>query len=191
MALTSSERRYGVVAMTLHWLIALAIVFNFSLGLYMHYLPKTKPFTIELFQFHKSVGLTVLGLSVLRLFWRLINPVPPLPAGLPNWERVAARGSHFLLYFFMIAIPLAGWSMVSVSPLEIPTFWFRQFQVPHLPFPASFHTEAWADGLLVVHAYLAFAMAGLFVLHVMAALRHHLILKNDVLRRMVPGTRVS
>jgi cytochrome b561 len=191
MALTSSERRYGVVAMTLHWLIAVAIVGNFSLGLYMHELPLSR-FTIELFQVHKSIGLTILALSVLRLLWRLVNPVPPLPEGLPGWERVAARASHVLLYVFMIAIPLSGWAMVSVSPppLDVPTYWFKMFEVPHLPI-TGFRSEASKDALLVVHAYLAFSMAGLFILHVMAALRHHLILKNDVLKRMIPGTRVS
>ncbi len=190
MALTSSERRYGSVAMTLHWLIALAIVTNFSIGLYMHELPKLKPGTIELYQIHKSIGLSVLALSVLRLLWRWVNPVPPLPPGLPGWEVFAARASHVLLYVFMIGIPLAGWIMVSVSPLEIPTFWFKQFQVPHLPLEA-FRGERAEDAMKVVHAYLAFAMAGLFVLHVLAALRHHIILKNDVLRRMIPGTRLT
>ena len=190
MALTSSERRYGLVAMTLHWLIALAIVSNFAIGLYMHELPKLKPSTIELYQIHKSIGLTVLALSVLRLLWRLVNPVPPLPEGLPGWERFAARASHVLLYVLMIGIPLAGWIMVSVSPLEIPTFWFKQFQVPHLPLGA-FRGEEAEEAMEVIHASLAYAMAGLFVLHILAALRHHLILKNDVLRRMIPGTHVA
>jgi cytochrome b561 len=190
MALTSSERRYGVVAMSLHWLIAFAIIGNFGLGLYMHELPLAKRETIELFQFHKSIGLTVLALSVLRLLWRLVNPVPALPEGLPGWERAAARASHVLLYFLMIAIPLAGWIMVSLSPLELPTYWFKMFEVPHLPV-SGLRSAVWEDAFKVIHAYLAFAIAGLAVLHVMAALRHHLILKNDVLKRMIPGTRVS
>jgi cytochrome b561 len=192
MALTSSERRYGVVAMTLHWLIAFAIIGNFALGFYMHELPITQRSTIELFQLHKSIGLTILGLSVLRLLWRLVNPVPPLPKGLPGWERFSARASHVLLYVLMIGIPLSGWAMVSLSPppFDVPTYWFKQFKVPHLPI-TDFRGEAAKDALEVVHAYLAFSMAGLFVLHVMAALRHHLILKNDVLKRMIPGTRVS
>jgi cytochrome b561 len=191
MALTSSERRYGVVAMTLHWLIAFAIIGNFSLGWYMHELPLSRS-TIDLFQIHKSIGLTILALSLLRLLWRLVNPVPPLPEGLPAWERVAARASHIFLYVLMIAIPLSGWAMVSLTPppLDVPTFWFKLFEVPHLPI-TGLRSQAMKDAFEVVHAYLAFSMAGLFVLHVMAALRHHLILKNDVLKRMIPGTRVS
>jgi cytochrome b561 len=195
MALKSSERRYGVVAMTLHWLIAFAIIGNFALGFYIHELTisqRIQRFNIELFQVHKSIGLTILALSLLRLFWRMVNPVPALPEGLPGWERVAARASHVLLYVLMIGIPFSGWALVSLSPppLDVPTYWFKQFEVPHLPI-TDLRGEAAKDAALVVHAYLAFAMAGLFVLHVMAALRHHLILKNDVLKRMIPGTRVS
>src|SRR5215469_1601919 len=100
MSISNTRLRYGTVAMTLHWLIAAAIVFNLCLGLYVaDVLTDQDPGRFGLIQFHKSVGLTILVLSLCRLAWRLLNPIPPLPDTLSAGMKILARGTHYLLYF--------------------------------------------------------------------------------------------
>lgn len=190
--LTNSEKRYGAVAVTLHWLIAAAIVFQLGLGLYMSDLPLNDSSKFPLYQLHKSTGLTILALSVMRLGWRAFNRPPPLSAQMPGWERLAAHASHALFYLLMIGVPLAGWAMVSASPWNIPTIWFGQFQIPHLPgFAEVPDRAATEDALKGLHKTLALAMGGLLILHVGAALKHHFWDRDSVLVRMLPFTRVD
>lgn len=185
--LRNDSDRYGLVALTLHWLIAVAILGMIGVGLYMTSLPDT-PDKFRLYQLHKSMGLTVLGLSVLRLVWRLINPVPPLPETLRAWERLAARLTHIGLYGLMIGIPLSGWAMVSASPWGIPTQWFGLFEVPHLPVLSTLTDKQAAEAVLKeAHAWLAWGLIGLLLVHVGAALRHHVLLRDRTLLRMLPG----
>jgi len=190
----NSLLRYGNVAMTLHWLIAALVLLNLTLGLTMTDLPRSDPNRFELYQLHKSVGLTVLVLSFARLGWRLINPIPSLPRGMSLLLRFGAHASHFALYFLIIAIPLAGWSMVSSSSLGLPTPYFGLFSWPNIWFLADLPavTKAANLGLFKdIHSLLAFLAIGLVSLHVLAALYHQFIRRDDVLKRMVPGTRVS
>jgi cytochrome b561 len=190
--LTNSEKRYGSVAVTLHWLIALAIIGMLILGKYMADLPNSDPSKFDLIQLHKSFGISILALSVLRLVWRLVNKVPPLPAQMPTWERYAAHASHFLLYVLMIGIPLSGWAMVSASPLGIPTIWFGQFEIPHLPgLQGLADQRATEDQLKEVHELLGNLMIALLLIHVGAALKHHLWDRDDVLTRMLPFVKTK
>jgi cytochrome b561 len=106
---SNTQTRYGAVAMTLHWLIAIAIIGMLVLGKYMHGLPNSDPNKFMLYQLHKSTGITILALTVSRIVWRFAGPVPPLPATMATWERWAAHTSHFLLYALMLLIPLSGW----------------------------------------------------------------------------------
>lgn len=179
--------RYSAVAIVLHWLIALAIVTLVVIGIVMTGLPDTeltRKFT--LYQWHKSLGITVLLLSLLRLAWRLTHRPPPLPDTLKPWERLAARATHIGFYVLIIVIPLLGWAMVSASPYNIPTVLYGEIPWPHLPVPKSAF-EAFKAG----HVWLAFGAVALLVLHVAAALKHHYILKDDVLARMLPFMRRS
>jgi cytochrome b561 len=186
--------RYGSVAVTLHWLIAIAVIANICLGLYMGDLPRSDPNKFMLFQTHKSIGLTVLVLSVLRVAWRLINPIPPLPAGLSAPLRYVAHLSHFLLYFLILFIPLTGWIMVSASPLGNGTLYFGLFDWPNLPLFTgmtrpqlhSMH-ETWES----VHVFLAWSAIVLVPIHVLAALYHQFWRGDTVLKRMLPGTTVE
>jgi cytochrome b561 len=190
----NSRLRYGGVAMSLHWLIAALVLVNLSIGLYMADLPRTDTSRFMLFQLHKSFGLTVLTLSIVRLGWRLVNPIPPLPRGLHPLLRLGAHVSHFLLYFLIVAIPLAGWAMVSSSSLGLPTPYFGLFFWPNIPFLANLAPAAKAANLDLfkqTHSLLAFGAIGLVTLHVLAALYHQFIRRDDVLRRMIPGTDVS
>jgi cytochrome b561 len=194
MALRNSLLRYGVVAMTFHWVIALAVIFNIWFGDYVHAMADDDPNHFEYVQIHKSIGITVLVLALLRLLWRIFDPPPPLPASMPKWQVWASRLSHWALYGLIIAIPLAGWALVSSSPLGLPTFWFGLFEWPHIPFisdlPRS-EKSALRPQFFQVHSILATVLIYVLAVHVLAALQHHFLAKDAVLKRMVPGTRVE
>ena len=186
--------RYNTVAMTFHWVIALLVIANICLGLYMGDLPRSDPMKFTIFQIHKSIGLTVLVLSILRLLWRLVNPVPPLPEGMNPALKFGARVSHFLLYFLIVFIPLTGYIMVSASPLGNGTSYFFLFDWPNLPLftgvsRAQLHPihETWETA----HVVLAWSAIVLIPIHIAAALYHGLIRRDGVFSRMVPGTTVE
>ena len=195
--MSEQAKRYSAVAILLHWAIAAAILGNFWLGLWMHHAidePSSQAQAVVGYQLHKSIVLTVLALSLFRLLWRLLHKQPPLPAGMKPWERFAAIATHWLFYFFMIAIPMSGWLYVSSqwqhgAPLNVPTLWFGLFEVPHLfglNHAAEASREKLADISMEVHELLSFATLGLLALHVAAALKHQLINKDGVLARMLP-----
>lgn len=182
------SKTYTRVAIILHWLIAALILALFAIGIAMTELPDdqiTRKF--ELYQRHKSLGITVLALSVFRLAWRLTHQPPPLPTNLKPWERCAARFTHYGFYILTIAIPLMGWAMVSSSPYNIPTVLYGQIPWPHLPvLPSIEDKKSFEDAFKLAHRTFAYSAAGLLVLHVGAALKHHIILKDSVLTRMIP-----
>ncbi len=117
-ATTSSS--YNAVAKALHWLIAYAIIAMLIIGWTMKSMANGSD-KFALFQLHKSLGITILALSLIRLLWRLIHQAPPLPAKMPTWEKFAARGTHWLFYILIIGMPLTGWAIVSSSTRNIPT----------------------------------------------------------------------
>ncbi len=187
-AAEASGRRYTAVAIALHWLIAIAILAMLVMGLLMVHGSLASADKFKLYQLHKSVGLTILGLAVLRLLWRLGHHPPPLPAAMPAWEKGAAEGTHRLLYGFMISMPLIGWALVSMSPLSIPTFWFGLIRVPDLSFLAALGSKAVLEPILkLLHGYGAYLLIAFLVLHAGAALRHYLDEHDDILQRMIPG----
>jgi cytochrome b561 len=194
MTAKNTRLRYGTVAMTLHWLIAAAVIANICLGLYFVDLPHSDPSKFGLVQLHKSIGLSVLLLSLLRLLWRLVNPIPPLPRGMNRPLRFVARGTHFLLYFLIIAIPLSGWALVSSSPLGLPTMYFGLFQWPHISFLADLardQKKVLVQNFTTIHVYLAWSAIVLIPIHVCGALYHQFVRGDDVLKRMLPGTDVT
>ncbi len=183
MPLRNSSRRYGSVARFLHWLMFLLFVVMFALAWYMTGLPNT-PAKVELYNLHKSIGLTLLLLAALRLAWRRISPPPPL-SGLADWERHAARASHAGLYVLMFLQPLSG--LVAASSTNFPTVVFGLFNLPKL-LPTD---ETVAGVFWLVHEASAIAILALVAVHAAAALRHHFWLKDEVLRRMLPFARVN
>jgi cytochrome b561 len=194
MSLANTRARYGAVAMTLHWMIAAAIVFNIAIGLYMaEILTNHDPGRMAVIQLHKSVGLSVLVLSLARLGWRLANPVPPLPASMSLALRMAAHATHYFLYFLIVVIPLTGWALASSSPLGLPTNFFGLFHWPSIPFLADLpraEKTPLRHEFGAIHMYLAFSAIALIPIHVAGAL-YHQWRGEDVLRRMLPGTRVA
>ncbi|WP_319772041.1 cytochrome b [Breoghania sp.] len=184
--LRNSKSGYGLIAILFHWSMALLMFGVFGLGLYMHELPQFEERTFALYQLHKSFGFTILALVVLRLMWRFANPAPRLPGAMPLWEKAAAHGAHAVLYALMFAIPLSGWLMVSASPWGIPTVLFDTIPVPHLPVPGFLGAKEAAESVMKeVHELLAWAMIVLVAFHAAAAIKHHLIARDDTLRRML------
>jgi cytochrome b561 len=184
-------QRYSRVAMVLHWVIAIAIIGMIIGGKVMHDMMHQKPppvIVFDLVQFHKSMGITILLLSLFRLVWRFTHRPPALPQ-MAAWQTGLAHVSHWGFYFLMFAIPLSGWAMVSSSPLKFPTLmFFSQIEWPHIPFlvgRVDLH-EAFEE----THEILANITILLIFLHVGAALYHHYLLKDSVLRRMMPGPRL-
>lgn len=168
--------RYSIVARVLHWAIALLILFNLWLGFAHDTLPKDW----QVMPVHKSVGLTVLALTLVRVLWRFLHPAPALPASMPQWERRAAQATHVAFYALMILIPLTGWIMTSAGTR--PLSWFFLFDVPKF---AVTKGDALVGLSAETHEIGAFLWAALILLHVLAALRHHFILKDGLMRRML------
>jgi cytochrome b561/polyisoprenoid-binding protein YceI len=187
-----SRDRYSAVAIVLHWLIAAALIFQVLVAWRMHDL-KT-PLGFALTQLHKSVGITILLLSLVRLGWRLANPPPPEPAGLAGWERTLAGFVHVGLYVIMIGMPITGWIMVSASRIDIPTLLYGVVPWPHLPVA---HLEpvaktAWRSFGHESHEWLSYGAYALIALHVAGALKHQLFDRNlPVLSRMAPGAKAG
>jgi cytochrome b561 len=176
--------RYGAVAIGFHWLLALAIVANFGVGLYMHDLPFS-PLRLRLFNWHKWAGVTILLLSALRLLWRLAHRPPELPepvrVAMPNWQRRAHRATHGLLYLLFFAVPLSGWAYSSAA--AFPVVWFGVLALPDWV-PVN---KALADAVLKpLHHVFAFALAALVVLHVAATLKHQFIDRDGLFWRIWP-----
>ena len=179
--------RYNAVAQALHWLLALGIVGMLILGLVMTHagLPRLQVF--KLYQAHKSIGITILIVALLRLLWRLTHRPPDLPEHMPEIEKRGAHAAHVILYMLMIGMPLVGWAMVSVSPFNIPTVLFGVVPWPHMPGLSSISNKPYWEGVAkFVHAYGAYALIALIALHALAALRHHFVLHDDILLRMLP-----
>jgi cytochrome b561 len=179
--MTAVDAHYTRVAIAAHWLLALLIALNFSLGVYMHELPMS-PQRLKLFNWHKWAGITILALSALRLLWRLRHAPPP-DAPMPAWQRRAAHAVHRLLYVLFFAVPLAGWGYSSAS--GFPVVWFGVLPLPDWV-PVD---KTWADALKAAHKGLAGALGVLVLVHVAAALKHQLIDRDSVLRRMRPRWR--
>lgn len=180
---------YGSVAVAFHWTIAILVVANICLGLYFPDLPRSDPNLFTLAQIHKSIGLTVLVLSLARVGWRLVHPVPPLPADMNPALKLLARGTQFLLYVLIVAIPLSGWIMVSASRVGIATPYFFLFDWPNLPFfdGMALHDKIAAhEQWVTIHVVLAWSAIVLVPLHVCGALYHLFIRRDVVVKRMLP-----
>jgi len=184
---SAMESRYTRVAIAMHWLMAGLIVTNLYLGWRMGFQKGMVQFGT--FQLHKSIGITVLLLSVLRLAWRFACCPPAYPRDLTRWERLMASAVHGIFYGLMIAMPLTGWIIVSASQLNIQTLLFGYAPWPHL---GLVHALPVAKRAMVaantasVHQVLAYGFAALIVLHVAAALKHQIADGDRQLNRMLP-----
>ena len=179
MTIRNTRHRWGAIAQLLHWLIVVLIITQFTLATLFDDLPPGVR-KLTLLARHKSVGITILMLAALRLAWRWTNPTPALPDTLRPWERRLA--THALLYVLLFAVPLAGWTMSSAR--GFPVSWFGFFTLPDLV-PKN---KALYELLVTTHGILAWTLGVVAIVHMLAALKHHFVLKDDVLRRMLPLT---
>lgn len=187
LSLRNSDRRYGIIAIFLHWLIAFIIGIQLWLGFFVGAQAPGSFARFEAMQWHKSVGLTILLLSVIRLIWHLVNPKPEADSALRPLEKRLAAVAHFGLYFLIIAVPLAGWATVSASPLGLPIHLYGLVPWPLLPFfDAAVDAQAMESLMETVHKSLIFLFLILALVHILAALRHQFLLKDRVLGRMIP-----
>ena len=170
-------QRYSIAAIILHWAIAALLAFQIAVVWALEDLGARG---FDLFQLHKSVGITILALTLLRIAVRYWKPRPPAKEG--GWQGGLASAVHFGLYAFMLAAPLTGWALVSTAKVKVPTLIFGVIPLPHLPVPASAHELAEGS-----HGLIAWIGIALFLLHVAGALRHHLLLRDGLLWRMAPG----
>ena len=176
----SINRRYSNPARLFHWTVAGLILFQIPLAYYMIDLPLS-PDKLESYALHKSIGLTIFGLSAFRLAWRRLHPPPALPASLGNSQQRLARLTHWLLYFVVFAMPLTGW--LSSSAANFPVSLFGWVTLPDLVAPDRELHEA----LELSHRILAYTLATAFTLHAGAALYHQFVLRDGVLGAMLPG----
>jgi cytochrome b561 len=182
MPIRNTTARWGYLAQLFHWTIVALILVQLVLAIQYNLLPLGMA-KIGVIARHKSVGITIFLLAVLRLAWRLMNPVPPLPDTLKPYERVLAHITHFALYAIILVMPVTGWIMSSAR--NFPVSWFGLVQLPDL----VGQNKALYQAMLETHDILAGTLIAVAVLHVLAALKHHFILKDDTLRRMLPFTR--
>ncbi len=174
-------RRYTGVAIALHWAIALAIVGMIALGWNMDG-------NEALYQLHKSIGITILILTLARIVWRVLNPPPPLPAGMTAWERTLSHGVHVAFYGLMLAMPLTGWLYVSTAyEFDVATVLFGVVSWPDIPGVGFLTNETGHAVVEFIHSKLAWVAIGLLGLHVAGAIKHELGPEGGVFKRMIPG----
>lgn len=192
----SSEARYTLVAIALHWAIAVFIIFNLAVGYFMNGMPK--PIHYAILPIHVSGGITVLVLSLFRVVWRLTHKPPAFPSTMPSVERMAAHTVHFVLYVLMIAMPLIGWMILSSHPPHQGPDAFPiwgVFQLHPIAPLASMALEpggiarqkAWHTTFVTMHSTGGWIMIALLCLHVGGALKHQFWDRQAELARMGVG----
>ena len=179
MTLRNTIRSWGSISKTLHWLIVLLIINQWVIAERAEALPLGAA-KLQALSWHKSFGMTIFALALVRLVWRWLNPVPTLDGKARGWERLLAHLSHLLLYGLIFAMPLTGWLMSSAR--NFPVSWFGVFQFPDLVAPDTSLYESMKDWHHLLFAVLVIVA----LLHIAGALKHHFIDKNEVLKRMLP-----
>jgi cytochrome b561 len=185
-----TDERYNDVAITLHWLIAVLVLINVALGFGHELVDRST--MMQMMFWHKSIGISVLLLTLVRLTWRCTHPVPPLPAHMPGWQKLAARASHWGFYILLLALPLFGWLMTSANPRNSPIPFFGLFNWPFIPWVHGLPKDearqlagTFGDG----HELLAWIAVILVTVHVAAALLHIFRDKDKVGHHMLPFLR--
>jgi len=173
--------RFTIPAIVLHWLIAILIAAAFALGVTMVDIPGITPTKLKYFSWHKWLGVTVLGLACVRLLWRLTHAAPAYPVDMPAWQQKAAHGLHALIYFLIFAVPVSGYfySLAAGVPVVYLGIW---------PMPVLIEADQQLKPVLKqLHYVLNTVLLACIVAHVLAALKHHFIDRDGVLKRMLPG----
>ncbi len=181
MPARNSSLRYGSVAQFLHWAVVLLLVIQVTLGKVADSLPVGFERLVVMSR-HKSLGITILGIAVLRLAWRWFDAPPPEPP-MPRWQLLAARLNHWALYALLFALPVSGWLLSSAA--NRPVSWWGLVQLPDFIAPDGALKELFEE----THEFLVNALFALVALHVLAALKHQFLDRDGLLLRMLPGSR--
>ncbi|WP_284945677.1 cytochrome b [Acidisoma cladoniae] len=181
--LSSTGRRYTSTAQALHWITAALMTATLLIAWVMVNMPDTARSAHLLFTLHKSIGLTILAIVAIRLFWRASHPAPPLPGHLARWDRLAASMSHWMLYVILLGMPVSGYVMESSN--GYPITYFGVFTLPGLPkSPELSNAAFWLH--VAVGQWLVYA---LILLHLAATAWHVAVRRDGVLNRMLPPQR--
>ncbi len=181
--LKNTTTSYGSVGKFVHWLVALMVITMLIVGFTMGSVQE--PLQSKMYGFHEEFGLTLLGVLLFRIYWRWVNPQPELPISLPTWEKFLAHLSHYLLYVAVAVMIASGWAK-STSSGYTPNF-YGLFELP-MPFvPVS---KAVSHFVKQIHVTTVWILITLVSLHILAALNHHFIYKDDVLKRMLPSKKL-
>jgi len=181
MPARNTSVRYGSVAQFLHWGVVLLLAAQVTLGKIAHELPVGFERLVMMSR-HKSLGITILGIALLRLAWRWFD-APPAPPPMPRWQLLASRFNHWALYFLLFALPLSGW--LASSAANRPVSWWGLAQLPDFVAPDA----ALEDIFEETHELLVNALYALVALHLLAALKHQFLDRDGLLMRMLPGSR--
>ena len=173
---------YGMVAQAFHWIVAILVILQFPLGMYAADLPVSLA-RLQWLSRHKSLGLLILAIALLRLGWRAFNRPPALPAVMSRWQRAAAHVEHWLIYALLVAVPLTGWLYASAAGL--PAGWFGLFAVPDLVPRDRLAAADYHDW----HVATLTLLGVLVALHIGAAARHAFVRRDGIVQRMLPLKR--
>jgi cytochrome b561 len=176
-----SPDTYSTGQKALHWTMALIIVLMVPVGILMADVLSDGAVKNTLYELHKSFGIVVFSLALIRILLRLARGAPPLVPGLPAWQRTAAYGSHYAMYILVVVVPLTGWAATSACCPPVNVFWTLPVTLP-----VSGGMER-AEAIFVFHRTFALTLAGIVLIHASAALHHHFVRRDRTLRRMLPG----
>lgn len=177
MLITNTKERYGIISILLHWIMAIMIILLIIMGIYMVSI-SISPLKLKLFRWHKEMGMLILMLATVRIGWRFFNTTPSLKF-LPVLEQIAARGVHWVFYFFMFLLPISGWLLSSAAGLSVS--FYGLFLFPDWISP----NEIERLFLTSLHKWLAYALILMLSLHILASLKHFFINKDKILQRML------
>jgi cytochrome b561 len=174
--MSNSTQRYTKTAIILHWLIGVMIFGMFALGWYMTDLPKDTPSRAYYFNLHKSFGVTILALVLVRIYWRITHIAPALPTTMEEWQKQASYIVHKGLYVLMLAMPLSGVAMSAFSKFGLK--WFG------IPLFIGVDNHDLRENIVQAHEIISYILLGVVVLHVLAAIKHKLVDKDNIMERM-------
>ncbi len=174
------QDKYTKIAIFLHWVVGLLVLSLIALGIYMHDIPKGDPDRAFFFNLHKSIGVTVGLLMLIRLWWRRKNLPPALPNTIPGWQRRLSKLSHGLLYGVLIVMPVIGFAALQFTKYGVT--YFGLFKIS----PMGSNNPEIRDWLQSIHHDLSYVIMGLIAIHILAAMYHWIVLRDGIIRRMLP-----
>lgn len=175
----NTSTSYGSISKILHWLMGIAVICMLILGLFLTSI-KDEHIADIAFTVHKSIGLTLLLLIVIRTAWRFSNITPSSSTHVKNWQQKAEKFTHFLMYIALFVMPLSGWAMATASGYLPSFFGYGEFAMPFIP-----KSKTLADALSWVHTVAGYTLIALVSIHILATVQHYVVHKENILKRML------